>query len=568
MNQKPQSNTSRRPSGRSGATCAGSVAKPTVTRPSSVQPDYVASKSTNPGMLHQSRALKASAADTARDRSETGGGRRATGKLTGNIVEVSGVAQATPVTPFAHGDAGEITGRKASVSQGQNRVFVLGKGQSPLMPCHPARARELLRKGQAVIHRRYPFIIRLKTRTTGTTQPVVVKQDPGASTTGFAVVRLHHLNPKLQSLLFLCELTHRGFIIRDSLTQRKGFRRGRRSRNLRYRAPRFLNRGGDKLGWLPPSLRHRVETCLSWVRRFQRWVPITSLEMELVRFDLQLMANPDITGAEYQQGTLAGYEVREYVFEKWGRHCAYCDKEHGPLNLDHVISKARGGSNRVSNLVPSCIPCNEQKDQQDVRIFLAKDPVRLARIQAGATKPMAAAAAVNATRFALLEALRATGLPVTTGTGGRTKWNRSRFSLPKTHALDAACVGEVDSLTGAGITPLSIRCMGRGSRKRTRFTAYGFPRGKLSPAKAHFGFRTGDMVRAKVPDGKYAGIHTGRVAVRKSGSFNIQTAAGTVQGIAHRHCRKLQAADGYNYHLQPSAIPPHALKGVGFLASL
>jgi len=34
--------------------------------------------------------------------------------------------------------------------------------------------------------------------------------------------------------------------------------------------------------------------------------------MELVRFDLQQMENPEIGGIEYQQGTLAGYEVREY----------------------------------------------------------------------------------------------------------------------------------------------------------------------------------------------------------------------------------------------------------------
>ena len=56
------------------------------------------------------------------------------------------------------------------------------------------------------------------------------------------------------------------------------------------------------------------------------------------------------------------------------------------------------------------------------------------------------AAAVNATRWALLNALKATGLPVETGSGGRTKFNRTRLDIPKTHALDAACVGAVDQL--------------------------------------------------------------------------------------------------------------------------
>jgi hypothetical protein len=47
--------------------------------------------------------------------------------------------------------------------------------------------------------------------------------------------------------------------------------------------------------------------------------------------------------------------------------------------------------------------------------------------------------------------------------------------------------------------------------------------------------------------GKKAGIHTGRVAVRSTGSFTITTPHGTVQSIGHRHTRLLQRADGYGY---------------------
>lgn len=550
MTQKPQSNASRCPQGRSGGACAVALPKSTFTRPSGgAGRRYVASKSkTNPGMLHQSRALKAPAADKARDRSETGGGCGTGRKLAGNMVEVSGAAQATPVTPNPS-RVGEITGRKAS-----GRVFVLGKTQQPLMPCHPARARQLLKTGRAVIHRVYPFVIRLKDRTTGATQPVAIKLDPGAAHTGVAVVRLETLKPKQQYVLFTAELTHRGSAIRDSLTQRASFRRSRRARMTRYRAPRFLNRGGDKKGWLPPSLRHRLETTGSLVARLRRYAPVTGLAMELVHFDMQALENPEISGVEYQQGSLAGYEVREYVLEKCGRQCSYCDAEHVPLNLDHIVPKARGGSNRVSNLTPACIPCNSEKDQQDICAFLAHDPARLARVLATATKPLAAAAAVNATRFALRDLLMQTGLPVTTSTGGRTKWNRTRFGLPKTHALDAACVGEVDALSGHSVAPLSIRATGRGSRKRTRLTAHGFPRGYLSPAKTHFGFRTGDIVSAAVPAGKHRGAYHGRVAVRASGSFNIQTATGTVEGIAHRFCTHIQRADGYAYALHSSPL--------------
>ena len=435
-------------------------------------------------------------------------------------------------------------GRKADIVR-QRRVFVLCKSKQPLMPCHPARARALLRKGKAVVHRLYPFVIRLQTRTTGATQPVAIKLDPGAKTTGAAIVRRHHLNPKIQSVLFTCEITHRGFLIRDSLTQRASFRGARRGRKTRYRAPRFDNRTKPE-GWLPPSLRHRVETMQSWVARCRRWLPVTHLAVESVRFDTQLMQNPDIMGVEYQRGSLAGTEVREYVLERGGHRCAYCDKGNIPLNLDHLVPQARGGSNRVGNLAPSCIKCNEAKGALDVRNFV-KDPLRLKAILAQTKKSLAGAAAVNATRNALVRALEATGVPVETGNGGRTKWNRTRFELPKTHALDAACVGQVEQLSGALMAPLAIRCMGRGSHQRTSLTAAGVPRGYLTRQKDHFGFRTGDIVRASVPSGKRKGHHFGRVAVRASGNFNIQTKSGVIQGISYRHCAIVQRADGYAY---------------------
>jgi hypothetical protein len=39
------------------------------------------------------------------------------------------------------------------------------------------------------------------------------------------------------------------------------------------------------------------------------------------------------------------------------------------------------------------------------------------------------------------------------------------------------------------------------------------------------------MVQSVVPSGKKAGTHIGKVAVRASGSFNVSTTDGVVQGI-------------------------------------
>jgi len=430
---------------------------------------------------------------------------------------------------------------------------VLDRKGRPLMPTHPARARELLRKGRARVHRLTPFTIRLV--DVDATDPGVVVDgvelgiDPGSKTTGMALFVTDASGNR--TAVSLIELVHRGLAIKMSLSKRAALRRGRRSRNLRYRAPRFDNRTrkpADGLDvWLPPSVRHRVVTTVAWLDRLARLAPITRVHVESARFDTHLLHEPEVSGVGYQQGTLAGTEAREYLLAKYQHRCVYCDATGVVLNLDHVRPRSRGGSNRVSNLVTACVPCNEAKDNLPVEQFLAHDPARLARVLAGLKKPLRDAAAMNSTRHALVGAIASRGFDPVTATGGRTKWNRTRFGVPKTHALDALCVGEVGGVSGWPSTTLAVTATGRGSYARTRSDRHGFPRLRLTRVKRHHGFATGDLVRAVVPTGKKAGTHFGRVAVRATGSFNITTSAGTVQGIHHRHVRLLQRADGYTY---------------------
>ncbi|MBI2567453.1 MAG: HNH endonuclease [Candidatus Schekmanbacteria bacterium] len=459
-------------------------------------------------------------------------------------------------------------------------VFALDKRQRPLMPCTEKRARKLLAGGRARVHRLHPFTIRLVDRVLedSVVAPVRLKLDPGAKTTGVAIVRDgrsaefrvlstekgqgQEEDPRLSSsslstrdsalstciVLHLAEIEHRGETVRKHIEQRSNYRRRRRSVNLRYRAPRFDNRRRCE-GWLPPSLRCRLDNVLAWVGRYRKLCPIGAVSVETVRFDTQAMQNPEIAGIEYQQGELAGYELREHtcLLEKWGRHCAYCGAENVPLQIEHIVPKAGGGSDRANNLTLACRSCNERKGRLDVREFLGSDSNRLALVQANAKAPLAAAAAVNVTRRVLWQALENTGLDLEVSSGGRTKWNRSRFGIPKTHALDVACVGVVERVAGWQKPVLAMKACGRGSYQRTRVDKFGFPRGYLMRQKRVHGFATGDLVRAIVPRGKKAGMYVGRVAVRASGSFNVQTDAGTVQGVSHKHCRLLQRADGYTY---------------------
>jgi hypothetical protein len=107
-----------------------------------------------------------------------------------------------------------------------------------------------------------------------------------------------------------------------------------------------------------------------------------------------------------------------------------------------------------------------------------------------------------------------------------------------------------DAAEAASLSQYSVGPFARFTLENTRLTADGFPRGYLMRQKSVFGFSTGDMVRAVVPSGKKVGTYIARVAVRASGFFNLQTAAGVVQGVSHKHCRLLQRGDGYGYQLQ------------------
>ncbi|HNB53608.1 MAG TPA: hypothetical protein PK530_16790, partial [Anaerolineales bacterium] len=60
--------------------------------------------------------------------------------------------------------------------------------------------------------------------------------------------------------------------------------------------------------------------------------------------------------------------------------------------------------------------------------------------------------------------------------------------------------------------------------------------------------------------GKKVGVYTGRVAVRASGSFNIQTKSGIIQSISYKYNKIIQRGDGYRYQqkakLDVTGTPP------------
>ena len=388
-----------------------------------------------------------------------------------------------------------------------------------------------------------PFTIRIKDRVVEQSelQPLRLKLDPGSKVTGIGILR--EVSPEKSVAVLLAELHHKPGI-KAKLDSRRALRRGRRNRKTRYRPARFNNRAKSK-GWLPPSLEARVAQTINAVTKLRKIIPLATISTEHVKFDTQLLQNPGMAGVEYQQGELMGYEIREYLLEKWRRKCAYCGKADIPLEVEHIIPKSRGGTNRISNLTLACCSCNQTKGNKTAEEFGYPE------IQKQAQMPLKDAAMMNATRWRLFGRLKETTLPVECGTGARTKKQRIEHNLPKAHYYDACCVG---ASTPASLVVLqkyiSIwKATGRGIRRLCTTDKYGFPKSHRQRKKKHFAFQTGDVARVEVPRGKYRGSHTGRVVVRARGAFDLKSISGgfLCQGISHKHYRLLQRADGWQH---------------------
>jgi hypothetical protein len=278
----------------------------------------------------------------------------------------------------------------------------------------------------------------------------------------------------------------------------------------------------------------------------------------------------------YQQGTLWGYEVKEYLLEKYQYKCAYCQgaSKDPVLEVEHVVPKnppeGQKGTDRISNLVIACCTCNKAKGNTQLKEWLKQlrespDPLDQVRatlvplVLQQLKKPLKTAAFLNSTRWYVLQELLILALPVECGTGALTKLNRSRLGLPKSHIFDASCVGTStpDKINVRAVYIDIWQATGRGSRQMARVNKAGFPIFHRKRTKGVQGFQTGDLVRADVPKGKYIGRWLGRVAIRASGYFDLKGMGGKIlcQGISHTYCQCLQRADGWYY--TKASLPPY-----------
>ena len=448
-------------------------------------------------------------------------------------------------------------------------VILLDKHKKPAGFTTEAHLRKLTEKHKAVIYRKYPcvaILTKADVRDFADVRTFRIKIDPGAKHTGIAVV----CNETDEVMLYL-QIEHRGEQVKKNLDTRRNARRNRRNRETGYRRCKY--KGGRKYDtsrgedWLPPSVKSTADNVINWVKRLKKWLNLTDCSVEAVRFDTQLMDNPEIEGLEYQHGELFGFELREYLLDKCGHTCQYCGgvSNDDVLEWEHILPKSKGGSDSVKNATLACRSCNQEKSNrtpqdwaESIRIKPVQtelDKARLAGIQNvmdGKVKKSGRYCAwVNSSRRYLEKHLFELFGDVECSSGGRTKHNRTKLGLPKDHHYDALCVGSVpeDGYTDrTNGYVLMVEAKGRGSRLRGNTNACGIIVTKYTNrSKTHKGFMSGDLVCADVPKGKHAGRHTGRIAIRHRDSFILTGQDGVRHEINCKYMTITQRSDGYAY---------------------
>jgi hypothetical protein len=262
--------------------------------------------------------------------------------------------------------------------------------------------------------------------------------------------------------------------------------------------------------------------------------------VEVASFDTQKMQNPEIRGIEYQRGELQGYEIREYLLEKWNRKCAYCGKSYIPLEIEHIVPKSRGGSDRVSNLTIACHKCNEEKGNLTAAEFGYPE------VQKQAKESLKATAFMNAIRWKLVNLF---GCDWTYGSV--TKYKRARLNLEKTHVNDAFVIagGANQNRSRYIYKAKQVRRQNRSLYKANLLKG---GRKKKNTVKEVKGFRRFDKVL-------YGKLKCFIFGLRSSGYFDLRDIEGNKIGEAvnSKKLRLVERARGRMEEVR-RAIPPRA----------
>ena len=390
-------------------------------------------------------------------------------------------------------------------------VYVLDRDGKPLMPTErTAWVAYALKHGEAKVVRREPFTIRLLRPSTKYLQAVTLGVDAGSRHVGLSATtekkELYSAQVELRS------------DVSQILTARREMRRGRRGRRHNwYRPSRWANRANEEdNAALPPSIRHKAESHMRAIAFVRKFLPVAKIRVEIGKFDSQKIANPTISGVEYQQGQLAGWENMK-AYAKWrdGQKCRSCGKsakDGARLEVHHIRHRADGGSDTPENVVTLCHECHDAHHNGTKKLKLKRPPTHRNEAHMNAMRKYLRARLVME---------YGTTIPVEITYGYETAMERRAHNIEKSHANDAFCIARNFHALRNHYNDYFHRHVRRHNRQlhKTTILKGGYRKANQAP-KYVKGFRMFDRVR-------YMGVDCFVFGRRASGSFDIRCLDGT-----------------------------------------
>ena len=398
------------------------------------------------------------------------------------------------------------------MANGTPKVFVVDANGTPLLPTHPARSRKLLRNGRAKVIKVVPFTIQLTRVVDNPVGSFTVGIDDGSKTVGVAIVNEHN-----QEVVFRGEITLRLDVSRK-LTQRATYRRGRRTRNLRHREPRFNNR---KQMTPFPSIRQRKDSIIRWIQDMMKRINITKAIIEEGQFDTSSMAaGRKLVGTEFQQSEFEGRNWRAKVLWRDKYQCQHC-KSKDNLQAHHIKQRKDNGSNRVNNGLTLCEKCHDDLHkglwQLNIKPKFFQYPMWLMQ-----------------GKYYLREQIKLLGLDIETVCGWMTAFWRNQVGLAKSHSNDAI------SMVCRDYLPKLLSLSWLIKPRRTRV----WDNNPSKTCNEKNGFRHYDIIKA---NHRTMGIVIGSVRSLKKSSMTVRTSFDNNFPVSYKKSRLLQQASGLIY---------------------
>lgn len=336
-------------------------------------------------------------------------------------------------------------------------IYILSEDGRPLMPTvRKNHVQKLLKRGKARVVEHVPFVVQLRYKKPGITQPLFGGTDPGRTNIGNAVM------DGRGNVVYKDHVTMRNKEIAKLMAARRGFRQASR-RGERLARKRIANRLGTTVeglmerilpgckepvrvkdiintearfnnrkrpkGWVTPSVRHLILTHVNMIRRIRKFLPVDSWTLEVNKFAFMQLDDGSVVGTDFQNGKLRSYEdVNDYIWHLQGGKCLRCGKNE-ISHYHHILPRHKDGSDRWYNIAGLCKSCHDSLHKRE---FSLDTP--------GGKKRYAGTSVLNQAMPFIAKELEGMFPMFDTCTGKDTHDIRELLSIGKTHADDAVCV--------------------------------------------------------------------------------------------------------------------------------